>query len=92
MLMQGLLWFDDNPSRSTEEIIERAAARYEQKYSQKPTRCFVNPGTSGVEHAKKSAEAMGIQVETVHSILPHHFWLGIAEAKQVAKKVTAEVA
>jgi hypothetical protein len=79
MIMQGLLWFDDNPSRTTEEIIERAAARYRQKYNERPTHCYVHPATPGLEHAKKAAEAMDIQLESAHSVLPHHFWLGIVE-------------
>jgi len=77
MITQGLLWYDDNPSRATEDKIKCAAARYEQKYGEKPTHCYIHPGTPGLEHVKKSAQALDIQVKAVHSVLPDHFWLGI---------------
>jgi hypothetical protein len=78
MITQGLLWYDDNPSRPPEETIRRAANRYETKYGKKPNRCYVNRGMAGLAHVQHSVQALGIEVEAIRSVLPYHFWLGIA--------------
>jgi hypothetical protein len=73
MIQEGLLWFDDSPSRAVTEKIERAVQRYQQKYGHHPDVCYVHPA-----HLKEGevSVAEGIKVLPAKSVLPHHFWLG----------------
>jgi hypothetical protein len=75
----GLLWFDDEPSRSLEDKVLRAAAHYERKYGQAPDLCFVHPSAfdgNGRRPAKKAGE---VEIRPGRSVLRDHFWLGVAE-------------
>lgn len=68
----GMLWRDDNPQRSLEEKVLRAAAYYRDKYGRPPNMCFVNT----------AALPSQIQVEQLTvcptgKVLPQHFWIGI---------------
>ena len=73
MIQEGLLWFDDSPSRAVTEKIERAVQRYQQKYGHHPDVCYVHPA-----HLKEGevSVAEGVKVLPAKSVLPHHFWLG----------------
>ena len=42
-MKEGLLWYDDNPSRDLAEKIGRAARRYRQKFGAAPDVCYVHP-------------------------------------------------
>lgn len=70
----GMLWFDNDPKRTFDEKLTRAAEHYRRKYGRAPEVCFVHP-----EVAKNSARSGGVQVETSKTILPNHFWLGVRE-------------
>jgi len=71
--MTGLLWFDNDPNRTLEDKVLRAAARYERKYGQAPNLCFVHHSISD------EAEMVGgIEIRTDRSILLNHFWIGVA--------------
>ena len=73
----GLLWFDDDPRKELEDKVLRAAAHYERKYGRSPNLCFVHPGAfngNGKKHV-----AGGVEIRAGRSVLPHHFWLGVAE-------------
>jgi hypothetical protein len=75
----GLLWFDDDPRRQLEEKVQRAAMHYERKYGLSPTLCFVHPSTlngNGGGAVKKAGE---VEIRPGRSVLPDHFWLGVAE-------------
>lgn len=74
-----LLLYDDSPTRSDLEKVERAAARYEQKFGQPPTVCFVHPATPGLAHLQTAALKLGINVYTVKGRVPapYHFRIGI---------------
>jgi len=39
----GLLWYDDDPQRTLEAKIGRAADRYREKYGRLPDTCYVHP-------------------------------------------------
>ena len=90
----GLLWFDDDPRKQLEEKVQRAATHYERKYGQSPTLCFVHPsvfsngkqnnGNGNGKHAKKNGvnKVGGVEIRSGRSVLPNHFWLGIAEDKR----------
>jgi hypothetical protein len=83
----GLLWFDDDPRKELEEKVLRAAAHYESKYGRLPELCYVHPnafnGNGNGKRGKKGdvVKAGDVEVRTGRSVLPHHFWLGMAEEK-----------
>lgn len=71
----GMLWYDDDARRGIEEKVSRAAAHYKDKYGQMPTLCFVNPATlNGGPDV-----AAGVQIKASRTVLPHHFWIGLAD-------------
>ena len=75
-MKEGLLWFDDNPSRTLAEKIASAARRYRQKFGATPNVCFVHPSAADGE-----CEVGGVTVAPLRSVLRHHFWVGVrAEA------------
>jgi len=81
----GLLWFDDDPRRQLEEKVKRAATHYERKYGASPTLCFVHPSTLNGNGGKSLKKAGGVEIRPGRSVLPDHFWLGVAEDRaQVA--------
>lgn len=84
----GLLWFDDDPGRGLEDKVLRAAQHYERKFGRRPDLCLVNPGAlPGASEADcpqaagngGSLVAGGVEIRPRISVLPHHFWLGLAE-------------
>ncbi len=72
-MQSGLLWFDDNPSLSLADKIERAAGRYREKFGKSPTVCFVHPQTL------EGAERLPAHVKVIErgSIQPNNFWIGV---------------
>ncbi len=72
----GMLWYDDDKSRSLEEKVRRAADYYQRKYGRKPNLCLVNP-QSGLNG--KTAKVASVELKTAGNVLPHHFWVGVAE-------------
>jgi hypothetical protein len=82
MIQQGLLWFDDTPTRATADKIARAVARYNQKYGHKPDVCYVHPSLLPVG---ETVPIDGVQILTSHGVLPNHFWLGVQETPEQAK-------
>lgn len=79
MIQEGLLWFDDSPSRAVTEKIERAMQRYQQKYGHQPDVCYIHPAhlKEGEASAADALSATGVKVLPAKSVLPHHFWLGV---------------
>ncbi len=78
MIQEGLLWFDDNPTRPVTDKIERAVQRYQQKYGHNPDVCYVHE--SEIRAQLKEGDlrvAEDVKVLPAKSVLPHHFWLGI---------------
>ncbi len=71
----GLLIYDDDPKADRAEKVRRAAARYQAKYGEAPTACYVHPSmlTEG------ELAVQGIDILAWRSILPNHLWLGIGE-------------
>jgi hypothetical protein len=70
----GMLWFD-NSSRSVKEKVQEAAQYYIEKYGQAPTLCFVNPATL----AGKADSSNGVEVREAPTVMPDHFWIGVAQ-------------
>ncbi len=98
----GLLWFDDDPRKGLEEKVQRAATHYERKYGHAPDLCYVHPGVlsaalsadrqdrqvfDGNDKVKKVGQ---VAIRSRRSVLPHHFWLGMAEDKS-RKSCTVEI-
>ena len=73
----GLLWYDDDPKRELPEKIIRAAKRYREKYGIPPNVCYIHKSSLGSNG--QTAQVGQIQVQTLPSVLPHHFWLGQEE-------------
>jgi hypothetical protein len=85
----GLLWFDDDPNRKLEQKVLRAATHYEHKYGQLPNLCFVHPSVFDGNGKRPVKKAGGVEIRPGRSVLPHHFWLGVAEDKsQVSGSAT----
>ena len=83
----GLLWFDNDPNKRLEEKVIRAATHYERKYGQSPNLCFVHPSAFDGNGNGSIRKAGGVEIRPGRSVLPDHFWLGVAEdASPVAKK------
>ena len=77
MIQDGLLWFDDNPTRPVGDKIERAVQSYKKKYGHSPNVCYLNP-----MHLKEGDAnlAEDVRILPTNSVLPCHFWLGIQSA------------
>jgi len=72
-LTSGLLWYDSDPKTGLTAKLERAAARYRQKFGQYPNTCFVHPAA-----LEREIEWQGIRVAAAPNVPPHHLWLGVA--------------
>ena len=72
-MREGLLWFDNDPKRSLTDKITRAATRYQSKFRQKPTICFMNKA----DFAGKPEKVNGIVLRAAPNVLRHHLWIGV---------------
>lgn len=72
----GMLWFDSDPQTDLRHKVERAADYYKGKYGRTPTVCFLHPKTAGTQYPGRVGD---LEVRTSHSVLPHHFWLGVGK-------------
>lgn len=71
--MQGMLWLDDDKTRSLTEKAQRAVAYMVEKYGRKPATIF----TQAVQASGTSVD--GIPVEPMANVLPSHLWLVFGE-------------
>lgn len=69
----GMLWLDTDRSRSLNEKVKLAAEYYEEKYGRMPDLCLVNNGAINDEE-----KAGPVKIEAARTVLPNHFWLGMA--------------
>jgi hypothetical protein len=76
----GMLWFDDTNKRSFDIKVERATQHYRQKYGHSPNVCYVHPSC-----LPRRASTNAIEVLAAKDVLPHHFWLGMAETQETEK-------
>jgi hypothetical protein len=77
MMDTGMLWFDNNKRDALSARIEQAVKYYQQKYGQRPNRCFIHPTMIRADQPESLAITDGIEIRTTAYILPNHFWLGI---------------
>jgi len=68
----GLLWYDDSDTDLGAKVLD-AAERYEEKFGDRPNRCYVHPDC--LEEEK--LQVNGIVVLPSKSVLPNHFWVGL---------------
>lgn len=86
-MREGLLWFDNDPKRSLEEKVSRAAERYFQKFGRRPDTCYVNPS---MVPEQGGARPTAVRVIAAKNILPHHLWVGVAppESQDLQKRAS----
>ena len=87
----GLLWFDDDPRKMLEEKVLRAATYYERKYGQSPDLCFVHPSVFNGNGKRLVKKAGGVEIRAGRSVLPDHFWLGVAEDKSQISNLKSQL-
>ncbi len=78
-MITGMLWFDNDKTTDLPNKVARAAAYYQKKYGETPNLCYVHPQTvtgTQLEHCK-------VEVKTSETILPYHFWIGVAKPEAV---------
>jgi len=82
----GMLWFDNDPKADLKVKIERAAVYYSKKYGQPPNLCFVHPSMTpaGSGNGNGNGKPGNIEIRANRSVLPNHFWIGIAETQSGA--------
>ena len=75
-LKEGLLWHDAGDGDLVSKVTA-AAQRYQEKFGVKPDTCHVHPGLLP-EQAATPTRVGDIKVLGNPSILPNHFWVGVA--------------
>ena len=66
----GMLWLDDDRTRSLDEKVSRAVDYYREKYGRMPDLCLVNKTMLAEE---KLVGKVSVQPQS--AILPHHFFV-----------------
>jgi hypothetical protein len=80
MIQTGMLWLDDNPQRPLAAKIALAVQHYQQKHGGLPNICYVHPSC-----LSQAIPTVGsLKLVALQDILPHHFWLGVAEDKPIS--------
>mgnify|MGYP000163472015 CR=1 FL=1 len=85
----GLLWFDNDSRRAIEDKVQRAAAHYQRKYGHAPTVCFVHPSMLNGNDQHGELRADGVAIRPGRTVLPDHFWLGVADEQEAGHKPAA---
>ena len=70
MMTEGLLWYDDSELDLAEKV-EQAARRYERKFGESPSVCYVNPSLL----PEGECRVGDVSVEPLDTVLLHHFWI-----------------
>lgn len=73
MMKIGMMWLDSDKNRTLDEKVKRAAEYYHDKYGTPPDLCLVNNKV-----IKESRKVGRVTVEAAKTVLPNHFWLGMA--------------
>lgn len=74
MTSTGLLWFDNDPSRTIAEKVIDAAERYAEKFGVAPTVCLASPRSIQNEISIPFGTG-AIKIVPDKCILPNHFWI-----------------
>lgn len=73
----GMLWFDNDKTRTFSEKVTRAKKYYEEKYQQTPNLCYVHVTQMPESKEDKPIVIEGMEIKTSPTVLLHHFWLGV---------------
>ncbi len=78
------------PTQTLEEKVQHAAAHYERKYGSPPNLCYVHPAALSADRQAlvnndKVKKVDQVEIRSGRSVLPHHFWLGVAEKARQTK-------
>lgn len=69
----GMLWYDDEKTRSLEEKITRAVAYYREKYGE-PNTCYIHPSAmNGIESVG------GVALKARRETHVDNFWIGVSD-------------
>ena len=77
----GMMWFDDDKIKPLEAKVMQAVEFYAKKYGRRPNACLVNSAELAkcIANAPAPANRLpGLRLEPMSTILPHHYWVGIA--------------
>jgi len=87
----GWLWFDNDPGRTVEEKVRRAAERYREKFGRTPDTCYVHPQAIAGEEPSLTLHVKDgpVRVVSARHILPHHFWLGVVANRKGPSRAKA---
>jgi hypothetical protein len=80
-MKEGLLWFDNDPSRKLADKINRAATRYQMKFGRRPTTCYINLA----DFDGQTDEIPGIRLLPASDVRRHHLWIGVEQEVSTAK-------
>ena len=81
MMQEGLLWFDKDSQRKLSDKISRAAVRYQTKFGQRPTICYLNAN----DLDDQIEEVDGIQLLPSTNVQRYHFWIGVENEAGASK-------
>jgi hypothetical protein len=75
----GMLWFDNDSKTELNAKVARAADYYHRKYGKTPNMCYVHPSmlTRNAEAVDAAIRAGSVEVRSLSTVLPNHFWIGI---------------
>lgn len=76
-MTEGLLWFDNDKTRSFAEKVKRAGKYYEEKYHNAPNVCYVHISQMPESKENKPIVIANMEIRTLPTVLLNHFWLGI---------------
>ncbi len=76
-MLNGLLWFDNDPQRSLSAKVQDAALRYQEKFGVAPNACYVNRAAVGDAEVIVPVRGLNLRVIPSRQILAHHFWVGV---------------
>jgi hypothetical protein len=86
----GLLWYDDDPRKPSEQKIAQALERYKEKFGLAPDTCYVPAGVQVTAEALSglisrngghdNASMPRLRVVPSRAVRPNHFWIGVDDA------------
>lgn len=76
-MQAGLLWFDNDPTRSISAKAMDAAERFTQKFGVEPDVCFVNARSLSEGDMVIPFHEGKLRLSPASNILVNHFWVGV---------------
>lgn len=81
-MIEGLLWYDDNPKLTLAEKIEAAAKHYHLKFGIAPDTCYVNKVAfeKDVQLVNVDVDDMHVRVLRDEYVGPDNYWIGCSDS------------